>query len=133
MNIAVSPEAIKQHEAHKAVRARLRANPWKPKLIEAAPEPEIEIEEKPEPIILKVVKQIRPVIRENQNSHVKMFRHYRYVVDVVNKGEPHEIAKYFAISNSWHVGRLKVPGFKFTFDDIVTMRIELFSVYYSIV
>lgn len=110
MNIAVSPEVLRQHEANKAVKARLRAAAQKPKVIE-----------KPKPPVAKI-KGFN--ITVDPNSHVILYRVYRSSIEKVN--EIHENrtrlemrdVKLFTLWSFWTMGGISVSPNYFKMADL---------------
>jgi hypothetical protein len=111
MNIAVAvPEQIKQFEAHKARRARMAANAWKPKLIECAPK--------------TVTKYKGHKITVNQNQHVvtydlycKAIQHSKRMADQKSSLKISDI-QHFALFNSWQLLDVTAPARTFSLGDI---------------
>jgi hypothetical protein len=102
MNIAVSPKALEFHQAHKARRARMAANAWKPVLIEA-----------PKKAVAKV--NGYKIIADN-NSHVILYRIFRGAVDKFANlsGEKTRLemrdVQLFVLANSWRFNDIFVPA-----------------------
>lgn len=111
MNIQLaSPVAVQQHLAYKAVRARLRAKPWKPKLIECEPK--------------AVTKYKGHKITTDQNQHIvtydlycKALQHSKRMTAKKNSLGIKDI-QYFALFNAWQVGDVSSPARAFTLSDL---------------
>jgi len=115
MNIAVAvPEAVKQHQAFKARRARMAANAWKPVLIE---EPEIVVKKavpiQKEPLWLKRWKEIeaRELRRAEQQKKV-----------VPLKKPKIEDIKEFCLKQEWADDQVHVLPGEITLEDLDSDR-----------
>lgn len=110
MNIAVPPKALEYHQEHKARRARMAANAWKPKLIECAP---------------KIVTKYKGhKVTVNQNQHVVTYDLYckaiKHSKRMANQKSTLKISdiQHFALFNSWQLLDVTVPARAFTLGDI---------------
>jgi hypothetical protein len=116
MNIAVAvPEQIKQFEAHKARRARMAANAWKPVLIEAAkPPPKKQLAQ-------RLKDKIKPVIVGHHNFHVKAYYHHLSWTGA-SAESPEDVSSRLSVSdiqhivtgNAWELDGVKVEPFEIT-------------------
>ena len=102
MNIAVSPERMKQYQAHKARRARMAANAWKPVLIES-----------PKKAVAKVNGY---KITADNNSHVILHRIFKSAVDKFNAVSVDKTrlemrnVQLFVVANSWQFKDISVAA-----------------------
>lgn len=120
MNIAVSPKALEYHQAHKARRARMNANAWKPVLIEAAKAPpKIQL-------ATRLKYKSKPVIKGHQfNFHVKAYYHHLSWTDAKAES-PEDVSRRLSVSdiqhivagNAWELDGVKVEPFEITVKQI---------------
>jgi hypothetical protein len=119
MNIAVSPKALEFHQAHKARRARMAANAWKPVLIEAAKAP-------PKKQLAQRLKdKTKPVIVGHHNFHVKAYYHHLSWTDAKAQS-PEDVSSRLSVSdiqhivagNAWELDGVKVEPFEITVKQI---------------
>lgn len=116
MNITVSPKVLEYHKAHKARRARMAANAWKPKLIEA-PKPEIkpEIEEKHN--------KTRVVFVEHDWVKKWKAREAEDMKNAVPLSAPtvQEI-QYFCLRQEWEIDGLTIFANDVSFNELISPR-----------
>jgi hypothetical protein len=115
MNIAVSPKALEYHQAHKARRARMNANAWKPVLIEAAKAPpKIQL-------ATRLKYKSKPVIKGHQfNFHVKAYYHHLSWTGSSAQSPEEESRlsvsdiQHIITGNAWELDGVKVDPFEIT-------------------
>jgi hypothetical protein len=137
MNIAVSPEQIKQYQAHKARRARMAANVRKPVLINA---PEVD-EKMPEDVLEAVEKMkepevVAPVfyqITDGRKSHFSMvpldfhvteYRMYKMAIQhIEDQAKSLEFLTVFdiqrwCVAQEWEIKGFVAPAFSVSLRDL---------------
>jgi hypothetical protein len=115
MNIAVSPKALEYHQEHKARRARMAANAWKPVLIEAAKAPpKIQL-------ATRLKYKSKPVIKGHQfNFHVKAYYHHLSWTGSSAQSPEEESRlsvsdiQHIITGNAWELDGVKVEPFEIT-------------------
>jgi hypothetical protein len=115
MNIAVSPKALEFHQAHKARRARMAANAWKPALIE----------DKPEATIEKIVPIQREQLwlkrwREIEARELRKAQQQKKIVPL--KKPTIENIKDFCLRQEWEDRQVKVLPGDVTLEDLNSGR-----------
>lgn len=137
MNIAVSPEALKQHQAFKARRARMATNALNPALIESP-----EIDEKMPEVVLDAVEEMKapevpaPVfyqVSDGRKSHFSMvpldfhiteYRMYKMAIQhIEDQAKSLEFLTVFdiqrwCVAQEWEIKGFVAPAFSVSLRDL---------------